>query len=72
MDNIILFGQKYQGLTFQQVLDKDLPYCEFIHRCRSNEKTESFKKFLEVNIQDARIKKEQDKILRITKNMKNI
>lgn len=71
MDNIILFGTKYQGLTFEELLNKDLPYCEFIHRCHSNEKTAKFKKFLVDNIQEARNKKIQDDIVKLSKRMNN-
>lgn len=42
---IINFG-KYKGLSFKQVLDKDVNYCEFILRCPPGERTESFAKYL--------------------------
>lgn len=43
-DNI-LFG-KYKGLTFRQVLDKDLSYCQYIASCPANQLTEKFQAFV--------------------------
>jgi hypothetical protein len=66
MENIITFGTRYTGLTFEQVLAKDLAYCEFIHKCPSNEKTAKFKQYLIDHIKDARNKKIQADILKVS------
>ena len=42
---MILFG-KYNGLTFQQLLKKDISYCEYIAACPTNDKTQKFKEYV--------------------------
>lgn len=55
--NTINFGTKYQGCTYEDVLNRDLSYCDFIHRCPSNERTCHFKNWLIDNIDAAKKKK---------------
>lgn len=50
MSTKITFG-KYSGLTYEQVLTYDLPYCEFIHRVPDNMRTKEFKEWLINNIE---------------------
>ena len=71
MENIINFGTKYQGYPYEVVLEKDLSYCEFIHRCPSNEKTAHFKKFIEENIQAMRSKKIQNDLVKLSNRLIN-
>lgn len=48
--SIIAFG-KYSGNSFEHVLLTDLPYCQFIHRCRENDKIKAFKDWLQVHLE---------------------
>lgn len=64
-NKIILFG-KYQGLTYKQVLIKDINYCKFIHQCPSNDKTAEFKEYLVLNLEKQlteNAKKKIDKVI---------
>lgn len=66
-NNIILFG-KYQGLSFKQILEKDINYCEFVNRCNPNDKTKEFKMYLNENLENQKIKNKQDKIKKLLNN----
>jgi hypothetical protein len=50
MSTKLTFG-KYSGLTYEQVLTYDLPYCEFINRTPENMRTKEFKEWLVNNIE---------------------
>ena len=62
-DQLILFG-KYHGLTYQQLIDKDINYCKFIARCPANQKTEDFKHFLDKNLETILKKKDHDDLMK--------
>lgn len=69
-DQVVLFG-KYSGLTFEQVLEKDINYCTFIDNCPPNKKTEDFKEYLKINLQAFLIKKNQQDLLKRLEKLKN-
>jgi hypothetical protein len=69
-DQVVLFG-KYSGLTFEQVLEKDINYCTFIDNCPANKKTEDFKEYLKINLQAFLIKKNQQDLLKRLEKLKN-
>lgn len=58
---LITFG-KHSGMDYEIILNKDISYCEFIHRCPENDKTKEFKDWLSLNIERG-IKNAQDKKL---------
>lgn len=60
--SIINFG-RYKGYTFQQLLEYDLNYCKFIHKCIVNPQTKDFKDWLSLNnnLENQLKKKQQEK-----------
>lgn len=59
MTSIVNFG-KYSGYTFQQLLERDIQYCKFIHSCPENGKTKEFKDFLVANLDKFIQQKDQE------------
>lgn len=57
---------KYTGLEFEDILEKDLPYCEFMLSLHFVKKeNEPFIDFLQANIDAARLKKRVAAIARL-------
>lgn len=50
MDNEIVQFGKYQGLTFKQALDKDVPYAEWMERMQPNLKTEKYIEYVKLEL----------------------
>lgn len=50
MTHRLTFGQ-YNGLTYDEVLEHDLSYCEYINRSPVNKRNSEFKTWLQTNIQ---------------------
>lgn len=56
----ITFGQ-YNGLTFEDLLDHDLSYCQYIHRLPVNKRNKDFKEWLCHHLKEAEEKDLQNK-----------
>lgn len=57
---------KYSGLEFEDILEKDLPYCEFMLSLKFvKAENEAFIEFLQANIDSARLKKRVAAIARL-------
>ena len=65
---LITFG-KYAGITYQELLKKDINYCKFIDSCPVNDKTKDFKEFLSSNLQAFITKTEHEKIQKKLNNL---
>jgi len=50
MDNEIVQFGKYQGITFKQALDRDVPYAEWMERMQPNLKTEKFIEYIKLEL----------------------
>lgn len=68
-DTVMLRG-KYLGFTFEEVMERDLPYCEFIYSLKFvKEDFKDFQNWLKIHIKDARKKKLDGTMERIQKSM---
>ena len=70
MDNEYVQFGKYKGLTFRQVLDKDVSYCEFIARCPTNDRTRQFQDYVIIELPGKKKQLLKDRISALTEELK--
>jgi hypothetical protein len=71
MSTVLTFG-KYRGYNFKQLLDKDVPYCEYIMRSPENERIEELQKYLFLKFPKKKkqmLQLQVDKLLQEIKNL---
>lgn len=69
-NKIITFG-KYSGYNYNDLMEKDINYCKFIHGCPPNDKTKDFKEYLNEHL-EGKIKERNLKYLNKSLKMQSV